>query len=63
MPQMFLLVFGSMPEEGSSKNINSLSPIAAQARHNFLLLPPDNVYALFMTSVSRQHFLIISSTF
>ena len=62
IPQIVLLVFGSIPEEGSSKNISSLSPIAAHAKHSFLLFPPERVSALLFTSVSRQHFCIISLT-
>lgn len=38
-----LLAFGSIPVEGSSKNIIWGFPIMAIATDNFLLLPPDNV--------------------
>jgi hypothetical protein len=37
------LAFGSMPVEGSSKNIILGFPIIAIATDSFLLFPPDNV--------------------
>lgn len=38
-----LLAFGSIPVEGSSRNIMLGFPIIAMATDNFLLLPPDRV--------------------
>jgi len=39
---MNLLASGSIPAEGSSKNITGGFPIRARATYNFLLFPPDN---------------------
>lgn len=38
-----LLALGSIPVDGSSKNIMLGLPIIAMATDNFLLFPPDNV--------------------
>ncbi len=40
---MNLLAFGSIPVDGSSKNIILGFPIIAIATDNFLLLPPESV--------------------
>lgn len=40
---MNLLAFGSIPVDGSSKNMIFGLPIIARATDSFLLLPPDRV--------------------
>jgi len=59
-----LLASGSIPHEGSSKNITGGLPIKAIATYNFLLLPPDKAsattYLYFSNPISSIFYLTIT---
>ena len=57
-----LLAYGSIPEDGSSKNIIGGLPNNAIATDNFLLLPPEYVPACIFLYYYKFIFYIISST-
>ena len=57
------LELGSIPEEGSSKNIIFEFPIKAFAKQSFLLFPPDKFLASLPFSAAKAHSLIVCSMF
>jgi len=59
---MNLLASGSIPVEGSSKNITGGLPKVAIATYNFLLFPPDNVPAHTFSNLLNYSSLIFFAT-
>lgn len=57
-----LLASGSIPAEGSSKNITGGFPINAIATYNFLLLPPDKLLDTIFLYAFKPISFILSST-
>ena len=54
-----LLALGSIPVEGSSKNIIRGFPIIAIATDNFLLFPPERVPEILLAYLTRSSYSIL----